>query len=194
MPFFGPSVWSDRGRVRDSGRYSRRGRIEDAKRLSVRLYTRHCECARVVRLAVRFCRSMQYRAVMHIVGIVARCDLAAVQGHFLKFWGIAGGAKMTVSGTLARRLGVRWMQIESHGQGDEQRQHIGRHSRPSQQTFNQTDNRQNWDPYCRYCQTEFPSLRDDGFSRSEVNTSELQSLMRISYAVFCLKKKNHSNN
>src|SRR3546814_3979967 len=28
-----------------------------------------------------------------------------------------------------------------------------------------------------------------GFGRSEVHTSELQSLMRISYAVFCLKKK-----
>src|SRR3546814_5222567 len=28
--------------------------------------------------------------------------------------------------------------------------------------------------------------------RSEEHTSELQSLMRISYAVFCLKKKNHS--
>src|SRR3546814_9523020 len=42
-----------------------RGRIEDAKRLSVRLYTRHCECARVVRRAVLCCRSMQYRAVMH---------------------------------------------------------------------------------------------------------------------------------
>src|SRR3546814_9926133 len=28
------------------------------------------------------------------------------------------------------------------------------------------------------------------FSRSEEHTSELQSLMRISYAVFCLKKKN----
>src|SRR3546814_10803291 len=27
--------------------------------------------------------------------------------------------------------------------------------------------------------------------RSEEHTSELQSLMRISYAVFCLKKKNH---
>src|SRR3546814_8814546 len=27
--------------------------------------------------------------------------------------------------------------------------------------------------------------------RSEENTSELQSLMRISYAVFCLKKKNN---
>src|SRR3546814_3056119 len=28
------------------------------------------------------------------------------------------------------------------------------------------------------------------FARSEEHTSELQSLMRISYAVFCLKKKN----
>src|SRR3546814_1343811 len=32
--------------------------------------------------------------------------------------------------------------------------------------------------------TSFP-----GYSRSEEHTSELQSLMRISYAVFCLKKK-----
>src|SRR3546814_8234806 len=30
---------------------------------------------------------------------------------------------------------------------------------------------------------------DRGFERSEEHTSELQSLMRISYAVFCLKKK-----
>src|SRR3546814_10609015 len=30
-------------------------------------------------------------------------------------------------------------------------------------------------------------------SRSEEHTSELQSLMRISYAVFCLKKKNITN-
>src|SRR3546814_1916972 len=29
------------------------------------------------------------------------------------------------------------------------------------------------------------------YSRSEEHTSELQSLMRISYAVFCLKKKNN---
>src|SRR3546814_3446835 len=33
-----------------------------------------------------------------------------------------------------------------------------------------------------------PLLR--GVPRSEEHTSELQSLMRISYAVFCLKKKN----
>src|SRR3546814_1819277 len=30
--------------------------------------------------------------------------------------------------------------------------------------------------------------------RSEEHTSELQSLMRISYAVFCLKKKNNNQN
>src|SRR3546814_5468933 len=30
---------------------------------------------------------------------------------------------------------------------------------------------------------------DAGLQRSEEHTSELQSLMRISYAVFCLKKK-----
>src|SRR3546814_9016634 len=30
--------------------------------------------------------------------------------------------------------------------------------------------------------------------RSEEHTSELQSLMRISYAVFCLKKKNKQKN
>src|SRR3546814_3189412 len=37
--------------------------------------------------------------------------------------------------------------------------------------------------------------RRDCRSRSEEHTSELQSLMRISYAVFCLKKKNkHQTN
>src|SRR3546814_8053661 len=33
-----------------------------------------------------------------------------------------------------------------------------------------------------------------GGSRSEEHTSELQSLMRISYDVFCLKKKKNKNN
>src|SRR3546814_5081276 len=33
------------------------------------------------------------------------------------------------------------------------------------------------------------SSRDQPLNRSEEHTSELQSLMRISYAVFCLKKK-----
>src|SRR3546814_3042606 len=53
-------------------------------------------------------------------------------------------------------------------------------------------------------ETEICSSLDDGQSitarlgvfhlRSEEHTSELQSLMRISYAVFCLKKKTKQNN
>src|SRR3546814_7389179 len=37
-------------------------------------------------------------------------------------------------------------------------------------------------------------LTGGGLIRSEEHTSELQSLMRISYAVFCLKKKNKQKN
>src|SRR3546814_4369411 len=38
-----------------------------------------------------------------------------------------------------------------------------------------------------------PWHRGNGTLRSEEHTSELQSLMRISYAVFCLKKKNNKS-
>src|SRR3546814_5211181 len=41
--------------------------------------------------------------------------------------------------------------------------------------------------------TAFRGNTGDGIRRSEEHTSELQSLMRISYAVFCLKKKNKKN-
>src|SRR3546814_1931714 len=37
--------------------------------------------------------------------------------------------------------------------------------------------------------SRFAGAMPVGFTRSEEHTSELQSLMRISYAVFCLKKK-----
>src|SRR3546814_2516738 len=39
-------------------------------------------------------------------------------------------------------------------------------------------------------EAERAKRRESGRQRSEEHTSELQSLMRISYAVFCLKKKN----
>src|SRR3546814_8611893 len=39
---------------------------------------------------------------------------------------------------------------------------------------------------------ELGALLDFPLKRSEEHTSELQSLMRISYAVFCLKKKNYN--
>src|SRR3546814_4779346 len=37
------------------------------------------------------------------------------------------------------------------------------------------------------------AARSQSYERSEEHTSELQSLMRISYAVFCLKKKTKTN-
>src|SRR3546814_5328321 len=51
------------------------------------------------------------------------------------------------------------------------------------------------------CRTSIHATRRSGLlvqcrrkpRRSEEHTSELQSLMRISYAVFCLKKKNNNN-
>src|SRR3546814_1607216 len=41
-----------------------------------------------------------------------------------------------------------------------------------------------------------PAVQAEGIveRRSEEHTSELQSLMRISYAVFCLQKKKHTKN
>src|SRR3546814_3447065 len=41
---------------------------------------------------------------------------------------------------------------------------------------------------------EVHQMNSAEFFRSEEHTSELQSLMRISYAVFCLKKKNKKRN
>src|SRR3546814_6472087 len=42
-------------------------------------------------------------------------------------------------------------------------------------------------------QAGIPWQAFERFKRSEEHTSELQSLMRISYAVFCLKKKNNKS-
>src|SRR3546814_6223616 len=41
-------------------------------------------------------------------------------------------------------------------------------------------------------ESDFHSPKPAVMGRSEEHTSELQSLMRISYAVFCLKKKNQT--
>src|SRR3546814_6033328 len=43
--------------------------------------------------------------------------------------------------------------------------------------------------FCGEIQSEISELCKQHSYRSEEHTSELQSLMRISYAVFCLKKK-----
>src|SRR3546814_4660197 len=52
----------------------------------------------------------------------------------------------------------------------------------------QTIHRQNFEPNTVQLSTLL------SIKRSEEHTSELQPLMRISYAVFCLKKKKKNNN
>src|SRR3546814_1898403 len=47
--------------------------------------------------------------------------------------------------------------------------------------------------YFKYANFGVGSFNEMLQSRSEEHTSELQSLMRISYAVFCLKKQNSNN-
>src|SRR3546814_2311332 len=60
--------------------------------------------------------------------------------------------------------------------GDGRRSHDGRREAPAQ------------------CRSSGAGLGQHRLlARSEEHTSELQSLMRISYAVFCLKKKTKSN-
>src|SRR3546814_2071873 len=51
------------------------------------------------------------------------------------------------------------------------------------------DRAHGWVPACHRCRptTNRPAPGQRGTDRSEEHTSELQSLMRISYAVFCLK-------
>src|SRR3546814_5651337 len=46
---------------------------------------------------------------------------------------------------------------------------------------------------CVHDQKQFPGKALHDAMRSEEHTSELQSLMRISYDVFCLKKKKKNN-
>src|SRR3546814_6793444 len=50
-----------------------------------------------------------------------------------------------------------------------------------------------WHDVRPYTDEAYAALRErNALLRSEEHTSELQSLMRISYAVFCLKKKNNT--
>src|SRR3546814_1269656 len=50
-----------------------------------------------------------------------------------------------------------------------------------------------WRPVNNPMRPQVNSFSDTSLQRSEEHTSELQSLMRISYAVFCLKKKKQND-
>src|SRR3546814_1313777 len=73
---------------------------------------------------------------------------------------------------LGRQLDVERLRRAARGQGARQLRRMGRMGDPHVQLV---------------------ALGEHVEARSEEHTSELQSLMRISYAVFCLKKKNTQN-
>src|SRR3546814_1490742 len=54
--------------------------------------------------------------------------------------------------------------------------------------------RENRQPYYDALGAADQAWENGHYDRSEEHTSELQSLMRISYAVFCLKKKKRKKN
>src|SRR3546814_7957254 len=89
------------------------------------------------------------------------------------------------STTLFRSTGGRTLQ-DSRGRGrPSRRDGRGRHPRRDARRYTDHRVQPRRDP--RDARAAGGQARD---GRSEEHTSELQSLMRISYAVFCLKKKN----
>src|SRR3546814_7428908 len=83
------------------------------------------------------------------------------------------------------RRAVQEQRRADHGVRDLQREVVGRRG-PLDRAIPRRDRR-------RHLRAAADLRRAGGVTRSEEHTSELQSLMRISYAVFCLKKKQSKN-
>src|SRR3546814_1255238 len=80
-------------------------------------------------------------------------------------------------------LRAREQLLPELGQGDAAR--LALEQRQAEQILERADRAAD----SRLGQVQFGGRLADAAERSEEHTSELQSLMRISYAVFCLKKK-----
>src|SRR3546814_9150985 len=90
---------------------------------------------------------------------------------------------------LHRGDGRRDKALGVEGGGDDGNQRGGGHAAaPLSARWRRAPNRRP-----SLCSTWRRRTRGSGADRSEEHTSELQSLMRISYAVFCLKKKKKKN-
>src|SRR3546814_10791213 len=100
----------------------------------------------------------------------ARACVRACVGHEAAFLKRMGIDQRSVHSPPARRRPLRRRIAAENGRGDSGGRIVGK-------------------PELRRWQIELGRQ----IGRSEEHTSELQSLMRISYAVFCLKKKNKTN-
>src|SRR3546814_6189782 len=98
-----------------------------------------------------------------------------------------GTGKTQLARTLAREVGVELFEVTDNYRDGEPMEGSGRLTalRAAQHVLAQ-----------RRVLLVFDEMEDAfaGSIKSEEHTSELQSLMRISYAVFCLKKKKQKNN
>src|SRR3546814_9333590 len=94
------------------------------------------------------------------------------------------GSRSSTSGSAASLTGVRDLPDRSN----RQRSKRPRLAFASVSRCVQTSQRPSLDTVG--AEMRLSSVRSSAVSRSEEHTSELQSLMRESYAVFCLKKKN----
>src|SRR3546814_2150792 len=92
---------------------------------------------------------------------------AAIRARPIVLVGLMGVGKSTIGRRLAQRLGLPFADADTEIE------------RAAGMTIS--------DIFARFGEAHFR----DGERRSEEHTSELQSLMRISYAVFGLKKKNN---
>src|SRR3546814_2911061 len=107
-------------------------------------------------------------------------------------WNWAAGSRP--DGDLAINLGGKW--TDRTGQSENGLFVDGRLHKIHEDlrwTYDRTDWLKPWRIEGERVQVEFTPFHERVAStnlRSEEHTSELQSLMRISYAVFCLKKKN----
>src|SRR3546814_10544076 len=72
-------------------------------------------------------------------------------------------------------------------------QHLSRNSIPISEFRDLYFGNRFWESETCYLDAWAVRCRPSRWRRSEEHTSELQSLMRISYAVFCLKKKTNNH-
>src|SRR3546814_6033844 len=100
----------------------------------------------------------------------------------------AGGVAVVMSGSRVSVCGRRFVVAAAQRGGQLRVQVVGAHKHVGIQN--------GLFLYFVLCKQHLHEIAQAGFvafygNRSEEHTSELQSLMRISYAVFCLKKKKY---
>src|SRR3546814_4821941 len=116
-------------------------------------------------------------------------NIVAFAGRLSFFFAIGMNFFMEVSKLRAARL--LWYRVMTQlGAKDERSKMLRTHCQTSGVSLTEQD------PYNNVIRTTIEAMAAmlGGTQRSEEHTHELQSLMRNSYAVFCLKKKNKHTN